>query len=142
MYSTLEPCSFHGRTPACSRVIVASGISRVVTGMRDPNPRVDGEGARILREAGVEVIEGVCEDEVRRQLGRWVLHYHPHEPLRRARALAAALGDASRPADELLATDGAVRARVLAALAEVYAVDPALLLPILRPASGPARMAK
>jgi diaminohydroxyphosphoribosylaminopyrimidine deaminase/5-amino-6-(5-phosphoribosylamino)uracil reductase len=136
MYSTLEPCSFHGRTPACSRVIVESGIALVVTGMRDPNPRVDGEGARILRDAGVEVIEGVCEDEVRRQLGRWVLHYHPHEPLRRARALAAALGDASRPADELLAADGALRARVLAALAEVYAVDPALLVPILRPASG------
>jgi diaminohydroxyphosphoribosylaminopyrimidine deaminase/5-amino-6-(5-phosphoribosylamino)uracil reductase len=131
MYSTLEPCSFHGRTPACSRVIVESGIARIVTGMRDPNPRVDGEGARILRDAGVEVIEGVCEGEVRRQLGSWVLHYHPHDPLRRARALAAALGDASRPADELLAADDALRARVIAALAEVYAVDPALLLPIL-----------
>jgi diaminohydroxyphosphoribosylaminopyrimidine deaminase/5-amino-6-(5-phosphoribosylamino)uracil reductase len=88
MYSTLEPCSFHGRTPACSRVIVDRGIGRVVTGMRDPNPRVDGEGARILREAGIEVIESVCEQEVRRQLGSWVLAFHPHEPLRRARTMA------------------------------------------------------
>ena len=89
LYSTLEPCSFHGRTPACSRVIVDRKIRRVVTGMRDPNPRVDGVGVRILTEAGVEVIEGVCEAEVRRQLGSWVFRYHAHEPLRRARELAA-----------------------------------------------------
>lgn len=107
MYSTLEPCSFHGRTPACSRVIVEHGIRRVVIGMRDPHPRVDGEGARILRDAGIEVIEGVCEDEVRRQLGGWVLTYHPHEPRRRARALRSAV----RSHEE-----------VVRALAEIYAV--------------------
>jgi len=91
MYSTLEPCSFHGRTPACSRVIVEHRLGQVVIGMRDPHPRVDGEGSRILRDAGIQVIEGVCEDEVRRQLGGWVLQYHPHEPIRRARRLAAQL---------------------------------------------------
>jgi diaminohydroxyphosphoribosylaminopyrimidine deaminase/5-amino-6-(5-phosphoribosylamino)uracil reductase len=91
MYSTLEPCSFHGRTPACSRVIVDHGIGVVVIGMRDPHPRVDGEGARILRDAGTEVVEGVCEREVRRQLGTWVLAHHPHEPARRARELAKSL---------------------------------------------------
>jgi diaminohydroxyphosphoribosylaminopyrimidine deaminase/5-amino-6-(5-phosphoribosylamino)uracil reductase len=110
MYSTLEPCSFHGRTPACSRVIVARGIARLVFGMRDPNPRVDGEGARILRDAGVEVVEGVCEREVRRQLGAWVLAYHPHEPRRRARALATSLAPRE----------------IAAILADLYAVDAAL----------------
>lgn len=84
LYSTLEPCSFHGRTPACSRSIAARGIARVVIGMRDPHPLVDGEGIRILRDAGVDVIEGICEAEVRRQLGPWVVEQHPHEPLRRA----------------------------------------------------------
>lgn len=84
LYSTLEPCSFHGRTPACSRSIAARGIGRVVIGMRDPHPLVDGAGIRILRDAGVDVIEGICEVEVRRQLGSWVLEQHPHEPLRRA----------------------------------------------------------
>lgn len=88
LYSTLEPCSFHGRTPACARSIAERGIARVVLGMRDPHPRVDGEGIRILREAGVDVIEGVCEPEVRRQLGPWVLEHHPHDPIRRAQALA------------------------------------------------------
>jgi diaminohydroxyphosphoribosylaminopyrimidine deaminase/5-amino-6-(5-phosphoribosylamino)uracil reductase len=89
MYSTLEPCSFHGRTPACARVIVDRGLGHVVLGMRDPHPRVDGVGAQILRDAGIDVLESVCEAEVRRQLGTWVMKYHPHEPARRARALAA-----------------------------------------------------
>jgi diaminohydroxyphosphoribosylaminopyrimidine deaminase / 5-amino-6-(5-phosphoribosylamino)uracil reductase len=87
LYSTLEPCSFHGRTPACSRSIAERGIARVVIGMRDPHPRVNGAGALILRNANVEVIEGVCEAEVRRQLGLWALEQHPHEPIRRAQAL-------------------------------------------------------
>ena len=116
LYSTLEPCSFHARTPACSRVIVEERVSRVIIGMRDPHPRVDGEGARILRDAGIEVIEGVCEREVRRQLGSWVLIHHPHEPLRRARALsstheagAIALALAEIYAVDLLRAEGIVR---------------------------------
>jgi diaminohydroxyphosphoribosylaminopyrimidine deaminase/5-amino-6-(5-phosphoribosylamino)uracil reductase len=87
LYSTLEPCSFHGRTPACSTSIAARRIARVVIGMPDPHPRVDGQGVRILRDAGIEVIESVCEPEVRRQLGTWVLEQHPHEPLRRAQSI-------------------------------------------------------
>jgi len=88
LYSTLEPCSFHGRTPACSRSIAARGVARVVIGMRDPHPRVDGQGIAILREAGVEVIEGVREAEVRRQLGIWIIEHHPHEPVRRAETIS------------------------------------------------------
>lgn len=87
LYSTLEPCSFHGRTPACSRSIAERGIARVVIGMRDPHPRVNGAGIQILRDAGVEVIESVCEADVRRQLGLWVIEQHPSEALRRAQTL-------------------------------------------------------
>lgn len=87
LYSTLEPCSFHGRTPACARSIAKRGIARVVIGMRDPHPRVDGEGIRILREAGVDVIENVCEADVRRQLGVWVIDQHPHDAFRRVRTV-------------------------------------------------------
>lgn len=87
LYSTLEPCSFHGRTPACSESIARRGIARVVFGMRDPHPRVNGAGTLILSNAGVELVEGVCESEVRRQLGLWVLEQHPHEPLRRSHEL-------------------------------------------------------
>lgn len=108
MYSTLEPCSFHGRTPACAQVIIEHRLARVVTGMRDPHPRVDGVGVQMLRRAGIEVIEGICEDEVRRQLGSWVFAYHPHEPLERARRLARTL----------------LPPELIARLAELYAVDP------------------
>lgn len=88
LYSTLEPCSFHGRTPACSRSIAARGVARVVIGMRDPHPRVDGQGIAILREAGVEVIEGILEADVRRQLGTWVIEHHPQDALRRAQTFS------------------------------------------------------
>jgi diaminohydroxyphosphoribosylaminopyrimidine deaminase / 5-amino-6-(5-phosphoribosylamino)uracil reductase len=84
LYSTLEPCSFHGRTPACAKSIAERGIARVIIGMRDPHPNVDGKGIQILRDAGVEVIEGVCELEIRRQLGVWVLQHHPHDVQKRA----------------------------------------------------------
>jgi diaminohydroxyphosphoribosylaminopyrimidine deaminase / 5-amino-6-(5-phosphoribosylamino)uracil reductase len=106
MYSTLEPCAFHGRTPACARVIVEHEIGTLVYAMRDPNPRVDGAGARILIDGGVEVIEGVREDEVRRQLGSWVLDHHPHEPMRRAHALhRGEFADTARAVADAYAVD-------------------------------------
>jgi diaminohydroxyphosphoribosylaminopyrimidine deaminase/5-amino-6-(5-phosphoribosylamino)uracil reductase len=87
LYSTLEPCSFHGRTPACATSIAERGVAQVVIGIRDPHPRVNGAGTLILRNAGVEVIEGVCESEIRHQLALWELEHHPHESLRRAQEL-------------------------------------------------------
>lgn len=88
LYSTLEPCAFHGRTPSCARSIAARGIGRVVIGMRDPHPRVNGAGILILQEADIQVTEGVCEEEVRRQLGPWVVEFHPHDVMSRGGELA------------------------------------------------------
>jgi diaminohydroxyphosphoribosylaminopyrimidine deaminase/5-amino-6-(5-phosphoribosylamino)uracil reductase len=96
LYSTLEPCSFHGRTPACAHAIVKRGLARVVVAMRDPNPRVDGVGLRILRDGGLEVTEGVCETQVRLQLAPWILAQHPHEIARYAATLSAASGRPAR----------------------------------------------
>jgi diaminohydroxyphosphoribosylaminopyrimidine deaminase/5-amino-6-(5-phosphoribosylamino)uracil reductase len=55
MYVTLEPHSFHGRTPPCTDAIIAAGIRKVVSAMEDPNPQVHGRGFLQLSEAGVEV---------------------------------------------------------------------------------------
>lgn len=65
LYVTLEPCSHFGRTPPCTRAVLAAGIRRVVVGSVDPNPRERGRGMRRLRRAGLEVSAGVRARECR-----------------------------------------------------------------------------
>jgi diaminohydroxyphosphoribosylaminopyrimidine deaminase/5-amino-6-(5-phosphoribosylamino)uracil reductase len=62
-YVTLEPCSHHGRTPPCVDVLLAAGVRRVVYAVGDPNPKVNGAGARRLKEAGVTVQSGLLAAE-------------------------------------------------------------------------------
>ena len=63
LYVTLEPCSTYGRTPPCTDAIIKAGISRVVIGCLDPNPKHAGKGVEILRRAGIEVEYPVLEEE-------------------------------------------------------------------------------
>ena len=65
LYVTLEPCNHHGLTPPCTKAVIEAGISRVVFGMRDPNPDVAGGGGEYLRRQGIEVKGGVLERECR-----------------------------------------------------------------------------
>lgn len=65
MYVTLEPCNHTGKTPPCSHAVAAAGIARVVVGMEDPNPLVDGTGITYLRERKIEVVTGVLQEECR-----------------------------------------------------------------------------
>lgn len=63
IYVTLEPCSTEGRTGACTKAIIESGIRRVVVGSSDPTPEHRGNGIRVLEDAGVEVLAGVLDLE-------------------------------------------------------------------------------
>ncbi len=64
-YVTLEPCCHHGRTPPCSDAFIEAGVSRVVAAMYDPNPKVAGEGKRLLEQSGIEVEMGLLEADAR-----------------------------------------------------------------------------
>lgn len=74
IYVTLEPCCHYGKTPPCTEAILEAGIARVVIGSRDPNPKVAGKGAKMLRNAGVVVEEDFLREECDRQ-NRVFFHY-------------------------------------------------------------------
>ncbi|AGB40858.1 2,5-diamino-6-hydroxy-4-(5-phosphoribosylamino)pyrimidine 1'-reductase [Halobacteroides halobius DSM 5150] len=65
MYVTLEPCTHYGKTPPCTETIIEAGIKRVVIAMKDPNPKVAGQGVERLRRAGVEVDVGLLAVEAK-----------------------------------------------------------------------------
>lgn len=62
-YVTLEPCSHHGQTPPCAAALMAAQLSRVVIAVQDPDPRVKGAGAQLLRTAMITVDEGLLWEE-------------------------------------------------------------------------------
>ncbi len=57
VYVTLEPCAHQGKTPSCARTLALRPIKKVIYGLQDPNPLVCGQGADILRQAGIEAVE-------------------------------------------------------------------------------------
>lgn len=63
IYVTLEPCSHFGKTPPCSDLIIDKQLKKVVIAATDPNPLVSGRGIQRIRNAGIEVVTGVCEKE-------------------------------------------------------------------------------
>ncbi|MDD3610070.1 MAG: bifunctional diaminohydroxyphosphoribosylaminopyrimidine deaminase/5-amino-6-(5-phosphoribosylamino)uracil reductase RibD [Halothiobacillaceae bacterium] len=97
-YVTLEPCSHHGRTPPCAPRLAAAGVTRVVTAMEDPNPKVAGRGHALLREAGVEVLTGVLEAEAQALNEGFVKRMRTGRPLVRVK-LGASLDARTALAD-------------------------------------------
>ncbi|MBF0353055.1 MAG: riboflavin biosynthesis protein RibD [SAR324 cluster bacterium] len=75
VYTTVEPCSFYGRTPPCASLLIEKQVGRVIIGIRDPHPKVNGMGVDMLHNAGIEVVEGVCHREVSEYLSDWLEGY-------------------------------------------------------------------
>jgi diaminohydroxyphosphoribosylaminopyrimidine deaminase / 5-amino-6-(5-phosphoribosylamino)uracil reductase len=62
-YVNLEPCVHHGKTPPCADLLIRHQVKKVVVANVDPNPLVGGKGIQKLREAGIDVVVGVCSKE-------------------------------------------------------------------------------
>jgi diaminohydroxyphosphoribosylaminopyrimidine deaminase/5-amino-6-(5-phosphoribosylamino)uracil reductase len=113
LYVSLEPCSHHGKTPPCADALIAAGITRVVSGLDDPNPLVAGAGHARLRAAGIAVDIGVGADDARRALAghlRRVQDGRPHVLLKLAVSADEKIGGAGRC--QVAITGEEVRTRV------------------------------
>jgi diaminohydroxyphosphoribosylaminopyrimidine deaminase/5-amino-6-(5-phosphoribosylamino)uracil reductase len=94
LYINLEPCSHHGRTPPCTKALIAGGVRRVVAAMRDPNPKVAGRGFRQLRAAGIKVEVGLRDLEARQLnegFARWITARLPLVTLKSAMTVDGAI---------------------------------------------------
>lgn len=90
LYVTLEPCCHYGRTPPCSQAIIEAGVRKVFISVKDPNPQVNGGGIQQLRQAGIEVEEGVWADygeEFYRGYFHWVCTQRPWVDVKIAQSL-------------------------------------------------------
>ncbi|MBF7681761.1 bifunctional diaminohydroxyphosphoribosylaminopyrimidine deaminase/5-amino-6-(5-phosphoribosylamino)uracil reductase RibD [Acinetobacter sp. B5B] len=64
-YVTLEPCAHFGKTPPCALALVNAGVAEVIIANLDPNPLVAGKGVEILKQAGIKVRYGLCDEQAK-----------------------------------------------------------------------------
>lgn len=79
-YVTLEPCAHQGRTPPCASSLIQAGLKKVVIALIDPDSQVQGKGVEALRNAGIEVEVGVCEEEAAQSLLPYLTHRRTQLP--------------------------------------------------------------
>ncbi len=117
MYVTMEPCNHHGRTPPCTDAVLRAGISRVVMGHLDPDPRMRGKSVEILRRAGVEV-EVLDDPAFERQNEQFMRYMHAGRPfvhLKLAATLDGRIAAAGGDSKWVTGEDARLRARQLRA---------------------------
>lgn len=135
LYTNLEPCAHHGRTPPCVDAVREAGVARVVVAMRDPDPRTDGKGIRGLRAAGIEVEEGLLREEAERLNAGFVSRLKRGRPFVLLKLAATVDGRVAVPGRRYLSGKPALREvhrlrdrsdAVLVGIGTVLADDPAL----------------
>ena len=107
LYVTLEPCSHHGRTPPCADALIDAGVTRVVVGVLDPNPEVNGAGVARLRDAGVvvEVAEGELARRARAQLAGYLSVHERGRPWVIYKAAITLDGRMTMPGEQWISGD-------------------------------------
>ncbi len=122
LYSTLEPCNHTGRTGPCTEAVIAAGISTVVVGITDPDTKVAGSGIARLEEAGIEVVLGVQQHDVSRQLAPYVRHRSTGRPYVVLKMATTLDGRTTAPGSERWITGESARRRVHELRAESDAI--------------------
>ncbi|MEB2843991.1 bifunctional diaminohydroxyphosphoribosylaminopyrimidine deaminase/5-amino-6-(5-phosphoribosylamino)uracil reductase RibD [Rhizobiales bacterium RZME27] len=111
-YVTLEPCAHWGRTPPCANALVDAGVARVVVAVFDPDPRVAGQGLKILSDAGITVETGLMEEEGRRALAGYLMRQTRGRPFVTLKLAVSADGMLGRRGEEVAITGAQVRTEV------------------------------
>lgn len=111
-YVSLEPCDHHGRTPPCSQALIVAGVSRVVIGALDPDPRTGARGVQRLRDAGigVDVLDAAVARTLIERFTWLVTHDGPYVTLKLAASLDGYV--AAQASTQRWLTGQAVRERV------------------------------
>jgi diaminohydroxyphosphoribosylaminopyrimidine deaminase / 5-amino-6-(5-phosphoribosylamino)uracil reductase len=154
LYTTLEPCAHHGRTPPCVDALVAAGVTKVVAAVGDPNPKTDGQGFGGLRAAGVEVevADGDASLRARRQneaYRTWITKGRPLVTYKAAMTLDGRLAAAGGEARWVSGDDSRRLVHELRAASDAVAVgmgtvredEPSLTARDVGAASQPRRLA-
>jgi diaminohydroxyphosphoribosylaminopyrimidine deaminase/5-amino-6-(5-phosphoribosylamino)uracil reductase len=137
LFCTLEPCNHHGRTPPCTEAILRAGIRRVVIGCRDPKRHGNTSGLECLREAGLDVLDGMLGEEARELVADFATHALLGRPLVELKGavtldgrIATRTGDSKWITGELARREAhRLRARadaILVGIGTVLADDPRL----------------
>ncbi len=98
LFVTLEPCNFFGKTPPCTELILKKKVFRVVVGCKDPNPKVAGMGIQKLKDHGVKVSFGVCEErcrDINREFNKHIVQQLPYVTIKAAATLDGKIAMAS-----------------------------------------------
>ncbi len=144
LYVTLEPCSTHGRTPPCTDLILEKGIGRVVVSVVDLNPAHAGMGLRLLEEAGIDVVSGVCIEAGRELIApfeKFITAGMPYVTLKLASTLDGKIADSRGDSKWITGPEARERVQemrrradaIMVGAGTVRADDPSLLP---RPSNG------